>query len=98
MQGRDICDNEQGNGLTWLVQTLLNVTNANVWASIVPGRSFLPRMRGIRTTARSNCGMKAKDSKLPVGLPCPLVGSAAAVRYRRVLYGEKLCRWSMRVK
>lgn len=48
----------------WLVQTLLNATKANVCASIVPGKFFLPRTRGIATAERSSCGRKARDSKV----------------------------------
>ncbi len=33
-------------GVTWLVQTLLNVTNAKVWANIVEGRSFFASIIG----------------------------------------------------
>jgi len=44
------------------VQTLLKVTNANVCASIVDGKSFLASTRGIKTALRSSCGMKAKRS------------------------------------
>jgi hypothetical protein len=34
---------------TWLVHTLLNVTNANVCASIVAGKSTLASTKGIKT-------------------------------------------------
>lgn len=44
------------------MQTLLNATKANVWASIVDGRSFLLSTKGMRTALRSSCGMKAKRS------------------------------------
>lgn len=48
---------------TWLVQTLLKVTNAKVWASIVDGRSFFARIRGRAMAERKSCGMKARDSR-----------------------------------
>ena len=47
---------------TWLVQTLLNVTKANVCASIVLARSFFARSRGIAMTERKSWGRKARDS------------------------------------
>lgn len=47
---------------TWLVQTLLKVTKAKVWASIVEGKSCLARVRGSRTAERSSCGRKAQLS------------------------------------
>ena len=40
--------------LTWLVQTLLKVTKANVCASIVDARSFFARTRGMAIAERSN--------------------------------------------
>lgn len=49
-------------GNTWLVQTLLKVTNANVCANIVPARSFLASASGIKKALRASCGMKARDS------------------------------------
>lgn len=45
------------------VQTLLKVTNARVWASIVVGRSCLDRVMGRRKAERRSCGIKARDSK-----------------------------------
>lgn len=48
--------------LTWLVQTLLNVTNAKVCASIVPARSFLASKIGIATNESKICGRKARLS------------------------------------
>lgn len=67
---------------TWLVQTLLKVTKAKVWASIVLGRSFFARMRGIATAERKIWGMKASFSRLNE------LGSLSVMeeeRYKRVL-------------
>jgi hypothetical protein len=47
---------------TWLVQTLLKVTNANVCASMAAGRSFLARTKGMSTHERASWGKKATDS------------------------------------
>lgn len=44
------------------MQTLLNVTKANVWAIIDVARSFLARRMGMSTHDRSSCGMNASDS------------------------------------
>jgi hypothetical protein len=44
------------------VQTLLNVTKANVCAIMDAGRSFFARERGMRTVDRRSCGRKARDS------------------------------------
>ena len=66
---------------TWLVHTLLNVTNANVCASIVPARSFFANTRGIKTALSASCGIKARDSNLN-----PLVADGTAEeRCRSVL-------------
>lgn len=51
------------DGLTWLVQTLLKVTNAKVWASMVEGRSFFERRSGMKTAERRSWGRKASDSR-----------------------------------
>jgi hypothetical protein len=48
--------------LTWEVQTLLNVTKANVWASMEVARSFLAMARGMSRQARRSWGRKARDS------------------------------------
>lgn len=48
--------------LTWLVQTLLKDTNANVWANMVDGRSFLASISGSAKAARKSCGRNAIDS------------------------------------
>lgn len=48
---------------TWLVQTLLKVTNANVCASMVDGRSFFARRSGRASAERKSCGMNARDSR-----------------------------------
>jgi hypothetical protein len=53
---------EEGGGLTWLVQTLLKVTKAKVCASMVVGRSFFARTKGMRTHERRSWGRKAMDS------------------------------------
>jgi hypothetical protein len=45
------------------VQTLLKLTNANVWASMVEGKSFLARSRGMAKAERKSCGRKATDSR-----------------------------------
>lgn len=82
-----------GKKHTWLVQTLLNVTKANVCASIVDGRSFLASTSGIATRLSNSCGMNARDSRGTAEVP---VGEE--LMYNRVLYGEKLWRWSIRVK
>ena len=67
--------------LTWLVQTLLNVTKANVWASIVLGRSFFASARGMKTALRSSCGTKARRSSSKDDE----VACGEELRYRRVL-------------
>ena len=53
-----------GRSRTWLVQTLLKVTNAKVCASMVDGRSFFARRRGKANAERKSWGMKARDSSL----------------------------------
>lgn len=53
------------------MQTLLNVTNAKVCASMVPARSFLAKASGIKAAERASWGMKATDSRLlPRDVPC----------------------------
>ena len=47
---------------TWLVHTLLNVTKANVCASMVVGRSFFAMTRGTRMQESRSCGRNAIDS------------------------------------
>lgn len=47
---------------TWLVQTLLKVTKANVCASIVLARSCFANTRGTRNRERMICGTNANDS------------------------------------
>ena len=79
---------------TWLVHTLLNVTKANVCASIVLARSFFAKARGIKNALRASCGIKARDSNLTA----PVADGTAEDRYKSVLYGEKLWRWSIRVR
>lgn len=74
------------------MQTLLKDTNAKVWASIVDGRSFFASNSGSAKAARNNCGMNAADSRFTIEVP-----GAYEVKYRRVLYGEKLCLWSILV-
>lgn len=76
------------------MQTLLNVTNANVCASMQLARSFLAKVRGMATTLRKSCGMNASDSNFSFD------GDAAGelLRYSTVEYGEKLWRWSIRVR
>jgi hypothetical protein len=66
---------------------LLNVTKANVWASIVDGRSFFARTIGSAIAERNSCGMKAADSRRMNEVP-----GVDEVKYKRVLYGEKLWR------
>ncbi len=61
---RNGCDEEVRKQHTWLVQTLLNVTKANVCASNVEGRSFFASSSGRAKAARNSCGMKARDSSL----------------------------------
>lgn len=48
--------------LTWLVQTLLKVTKAKVWAIMDVARSFLATTKGMRMVERRICGRKATDS------------------------------------
>lgn len=48
--------------LTWLVQTLLNVTKAKVCASMVLARSFFANSKGMTTKESRICGMNARDS------------------------------------
>ena len=43
------------------VQTLLNATNANVWANIVVARSLPINASGMTMPARTSCGTNAKD-------------------------------------
>ena len=61
------------------MQTLLKVTKAKVWASMVDARSFLARTRGMRNVERAIWGMKARDSKWKVGGRDGNVGYAAGV-------------------
>ena len=68
-----------GGSSTWLVQTLLKATNANVCASIVLGRSFFARARGMMMALRASCGMKARDSKWS------FEGEEEEERWRRML-------------
>lgn len=66
---------------------MFHATNAKVCASIVAARSFFAKAKGRATTERKSCGMNASDSK------CRVVEAAGdELRYRTVLYGEKLCR------
>jgi hypothetical protein len=60
--GREWEEGTKGAKHTWLVQTLLKATKANVWASMAAGRSRLARARGMRTQERRSCGRKAMDS------------------------------------
>jgi hypothetical protein len=62
------------------VQTLLNDTNAKVWASIVEGRSFLASIMGKAIADRNNWGMNAADSRRMNDVP-----GVDEVRYKRVL-------------
>ena len=62
------------------MQTLLKVTNAKVWASIVDGRSFFASRIGSANAARNNCGRKATDSRC-----IDDVLGAEEFKYRRVL-------------
>lgn len=72
--------------LTWLVQTLLKVTKAKVWASIVSGRSFLDSASGINTALSSSCGRKAsRSSPKDGGAECRPLGFGEELRYRIVL-------------
>jgi hypothetical protein len=59
---------------------LLKVTNANVWASIAVGRSFLAKTMGIKIHERAICGINATDSILMDERP-----GKAEVRYNCVL-------------
>jgi len=69
-----------GCGHTWLVQTLLNETNAKVWASIVEGRSFLASVIGKAIADRKIWGINAADSRRMSDVP-----GVDEVRYNRVL-------------
>jgi len=73
------------------VHTLLNETKANVCANMVAGRSCLAKANGMTSPERSSCGKNGIEAngveEWPMG---------EEVRCRRVLYGEKLCRWSTR--
>lgn len=51
-----------GRGLTWDVQTLLNVTKANVCAIMDVARSFFATTSGMSTQESSSCGRNASDS------------------------------------
>ena len=48
------------------MHTLLNVTKANVWASMVLARSFFASKRGRAIVERKSWGMKARDSRFIV--------------------------------
>ena len=70
-----------------------------------PGRWCLERRRGIRRAERRSWGMKARRSGWSGGGVVVDVGACddacvacGACRWRRVLYGLKLCRWSRRVR
>ena len=83
----------------WEVATLLKVANASVCANIVVGRD-LPARRGRRTVLSVSCGRKAsleKEKDNDVLCVLLLIGEADS-RYSSVLYGEKLWRWSRRVR
>jgi hypothetical protein len=57
--------------LTWLVQTLLNVTKANVCANMVLAMSFFASNNGIATRESRICGTNARDSiRMPVWEGC----------------------------
>jgi hypothetical protein len=75
------------------VQTLLNVTNANVCANIVDGRSHFANASGIIPPESRSCGRKGIEE---YGIDESPPGEE--VRYMRTLYGEKLWRWSTRVR
>lgn len=78
---------------TWLVQTLLKVTNANVCASIVLAKSCLASNKGIAMRESEICGKNASDSTWK-----PVSEGCWELRCSRVLYTEKLWRWSRRLK
>jgi hypothetical protein len=65
---------------TWLVQTLLKATKANVWASMAAGRSRLARARGTSTQERRSCGRKAMDSIWRVGRSAVVGGRGEEAR------------------
>lgn len=79
------------------MQTLLNVTNANVCAIILVARSFLANTSGITTHESNSCGTNARASMRGIIEEGEEASLAAERRYKRVLYGEKLWRWSRRV-
>ena len=79
--------------LTWLVQTLLNVTKAKVCASIQVARSRLANTIGMSIALRPSCGINARDSSCRVDW-----AAGEELRYKSVLYGEKLWRWSILVR
>jgi hypothetical protein len=81
----------------WEVQTLLKVTKAKVCESMARGREGLEMVKGMRRVERVSWGMKARDSNRRLG-EMPLVRCLAEERYRSVLYGLKLWRWSIRVR
>lgn len=57
--------------LTWLVQTLLKVTKANVCASMVLAMSFFASTNGIMTRESKIWGRNANDStRKPVSEGC----------------------------
>lgn len=62
------------------MQTLLKVTNANVWASMEAGRSVLAIMNGMSTHESSSCGINATDS-----MRRPVVAWFAEARYSWML-------------
>lgn len=76
------------------MHTLLNATKANVCASIVPAKSLFESAIGINTALIAICGMNAIDSSFRL----LTLSGAAEERCSRVLYGEKLWRWSIRVR
>lgn len=62
------------------MHTLLKVTKAKVWASMVEGRSFFASSNGRAIAERKSWGTKARDSSF-----MSEVFGVAEERYRRVL-------------
>lgn len=73
-------ENRKDVGHTCDVQTLLNVTKANVCAIMLVARSFLARTNGIKTHDRESCGRNASDSMRSEDAP-----ASAEARYSRTL-------------
>lgn len=82
------------------MHTLFSATKDQVCASIADGRWVRERNKGKRMEERRSCGKNARDSRFEKVPPVEAVEDADAAEeaYSNVLYGEKLCRWSILVR